>query len=100
MCKKLEVSRSGFYAWAKRAPSEHCRRDQALLRLIAGHFEESNGIESFFHSLKTEAIHGRRFSDAMQLDTAVRRYIERYNRTRIHSSLAYMSPIDYERTNA
>jgi transposase InsO family protein len=57
-------------------------------------------VESFFHSLKTEAIHGRRFSDAMQLDTAVRRYIERYNRTRIHSSLAYMSPIDYERTNA
>jgi putative transposase len=57
-------------------------------------------VESFFHSLKTEAIHGRSFADAVQLDAAVRRYIEHYNRTRIHSSLAYMSPIDYERTNA
>jgi transposase InsO family protein len=57
-------------------------------------------VESFFHSLKTEAIHGRCFTDAIELDTAVRRYIERYNRTRLHSSLAYMSPIDYERTNA
>ena len=57
-------------------------------------------VESFFHSLKTEAIHGRRFSDHSQLDAVVRRYIQRYNRSRIHSSLAYMSPIDYERTNA
>lgn len=57
-------------------------------------------VESFFHSLKTEAIHGRRFADSGQLDRAVRRYIERYNRTRIHSSLGYRSPIDYERANA
>ena len=57
MCKKLEVSRSGFYAWAKRAPSEHCRRDQALLRLIAGHFEESNGI---YGSPRIHALLGRR----------------------------------------
>lgn len=266
MCEKLEVSRSGFYAWLRRGPSDHRRRDEALQRLIAGHFEESHGVygsprihallrrrgervgrkrvvrlmrvlhlraranriyrprgcapvcrlnipnearcrevtgpdqvwrgdvtylkaagawrylavvmdqysrrllgyqlgrdrtsdltvaalvralakrkppaglvfhsdrggeycgylyrdrlessgivqsinrpktmtdnayvESFFHSLKTEAIHGRSFADPVQLDATVRRYIERYNRTRIHSSLAYMSPIDYERTNA
>jgi transposase InsO family protein len=57
-------------------------------------------VESFFHSLKTEAIHGRRFETRDQLDLAVRRYIARYNRSRIHSSLGYRSPIDYERTNA
>lgn len=57
-------------------------------------------VESFFHSLKTEAIHGRSFANVAQLDGAVRRYIERYNRTRVHSSLDYRSPIDYERTNA
>ena len=57
-------------------------------------------VESFFHSLKTEAIHGRSFASVAELDGAVRRYIERYNRTRIHSSLDYQSPIDYERTNA
>lgn len=57
-------------------------------------------VESFFHSLKTEAIHGRRFESHEELDRVVRRYIEHYNRTRIHSSLGYRSPIDYERTNA
>ena len=57
-------------------------------------------VESFFHSLKTEAIHGRSFASVAELDGAVRRYIERYNRTRIHSSLGYRSPIDYERLAA
>ena len=57
-------------------------------------------VESFFHSLKSEAIHGKRFESNEELDRAVRRYIEYYNRTRIHSSLGYRSPIDYERTNA
>lgn len=57
-------------------------------------------VESFFHSLKAEALHGERFSNTAELDRAVRRFITRYNRTRIHSSLDYRSPIDYERTNA
>jgi transposase InsO family protein len=57
-------------------------------------------VESFFHSLKAEAIHGRRFETREEIDLAIRRYIERYNRSRIHSSLGYRSPIDYERTNA
>jgi transposase InsO family protein len=57
-------------------------------------------VESFFHSLKAEAIHGQRFGSASELDRAVRRYIEHYNRTRMHSSLGYRSPIDYERANA
>jgi len=57
-------------------------------------------VESFFHSLKSEAIHGRRLESRGELDRVVRRYIGRYNRTRIHSSLGYRSPIDYERTNA
>ena len=57
-------------------------------------------VESFFHTLKTEAIHGQRFQNGEELHQAVRRYIARYNRTRVHSSLGYRSPIDYERTNA
>lgn len=54
-------------------------------------------VESFFHSLKSEAIHGRSFVRAADLDRVVRRYIENYNRRRIHSSLGFLSPIDYER---
>lgn len=57
-------------------------------------------VESFFHTLKTEAIHGHRFGNRGELDRAVRRYIAHYNRRRPHSALNYRSPIDYERTNA
>jgi transposase InsO family protein len=57
-------------------------------------------VESFFHSMKSEVIHGRPQLKPDELESVVRRYIARYNRTRIHSALAYRSPIDYERTNA
>jgi transposase InsO family protein len=57
-------------------------------------------MESFFHSMKSEAIHGHPQLKPAELEAVVRRYIGRYNRTRLHSALAYRSPIDYERTNA
>jgi transposase InsO family protein len=57
-------------------------------------------IESFFHSMKAEAIHARAFADDCSLRQAVGSYIRRYNSTRLHSSLGYRSPIDYERTAA
>jgi transposase InsO family protein len=57
-------------------------------------------VESFFHTLKTEAIHGRSFGSIAELDSVVREYIRRYNYTRVHSALGYLSPVDYERTNA
>jgi putative transposase len=57
-------------------------------------------MESFFHSMKSEVIHGRPQMKPDELDVVVKRYIAHYNRTRIHSALAYLSPIDYERTNA
>lgn len=55
-------------------------------------------VESFFHSMKSDVIHGHPQRSAEDLDAVVRRYITRYNRTRLHSALAYRSPIDYERT--
>lgn len=57
-------------------------------------------VESFFHTLKSEAIHGRSFSTSAELDAEVRRYVLHYNRTRIHSALGFQSPIDYERLAA
>jgi transposase InsO family protein len=65
-----------------------------------GSMADNAHMESFFHSMKSEVIHGISFSKVRELDSVVRRYIERYNRTRIHSSLGYRSPIDYERANA
>ena len=57
-------------------------------------------IESFFHSMKAEAIHARVFPHDRALRETVARYIRRYNLTRLHSSLGYRSPIDYEKTVA
>jgi putative transposase len=53
-------------------------------------------IESFFHSMKADVIHARTFDDDHALRQIVRQYIRRYNRSRLHSSLGFRSPINYE----
>lgn len=53
-------------------------------------------MESFFHSMKSETIHGCTFSEDNQMLLVLRSYIPFYNRSRIHSSLNYVSPATYE----
>ena len=62
--------------------------------------DENAHIESFFHSLKADAIHGRSFSTVAELRHQLRRYVRYYNHQRLHSSLGYQSPVDYERAAA
>lgn len=63
-------------------------------------FGDNAFIESFFHSMKSDVIRGLRFqNDALLLDV-LKRYIRRYNAHRLHSSLGFKSPIDYERLAA
>ena len=51
-------------------------------------------IESFWSSLKYELVYHQRFATLAEARTAIFDYIETfYNRTRLHSSLAYLSPI-------
>jgi putative transposase len=52
--------------------------------------------ESFFHSMKSDAVHGSRFAQAAELRTLLRSYIPYYNRVRLHSGIGYSSPIAYE----
>jgi len=54
-------------------------------------------IESFFHSMKSEVIHGCSFTEDQQILSVLRSYIPFYNRSRIHSSLDYVSPATYEK---
>jgi len=54
-------------------------------------------IESFWSSLKYELVYHHRFVTLTQARTAIFDYIETfYNRTRLHSSLGFCSPIAFE----
>lgn len=54
-------------------------------------------VESFFHTLKTELVYHRRFESRQQSLREVFEYIEVfYNNRRRHSSLGYVSPLEYE----
>lgn len=58
-------------------------------------------MESFFHTLKVELIRDVAFSTRADASTTVFEYIEVfYNRQRLHSSLGFTSPADYERNKA
>jgi len=57
--------------------------------------------ESFFHTLKVEAIHGEYFATREQLQHAIFEYIEvYYNRQRRHSTVGYMPPMVFEEKHA
>jgi putative transposase len=57
---------------------------------------ENAHMESFFHSLKTELLHGTVFTSDAALRGALRGYFPYYNGQRLHSALGYRAPIDYE----
>lgn len=53
--------------------------------------------ESFFHTLKVELIHRVRFKTKKEAASAIFEFIEVwYNRQRLHSSLDYKTPVEYE----
>lgn len=57
-------------------------------------------VESFFHSMKVECIHGERFTSREIMRTMVFNYIEcDYNRWRRHSACCGLSPEQFENVN-
>ena len=102
----------GTHRWFGRQPNR-VRRTQAtrpnqiwvgdLTYLAVGRMtrggapDENAHIESFFHSLKAEAIHGRHVQTVAALRRQLCRYMRYYNHRRLHSALDYQSPVDYER---
>ena len=56
--------------------------------------------ESFFATLEKDLLRRRSFATRQEARTAVFDYIEAcYNPVRLHSTLDYLSPVEYERIN-
>jgi transposase InsO family protein len=54
--------------------------------------------ESFFHTLKTELIYWEKCQTRVEAKSSIFEYIEiNYNRRRLHSSLGYLSPVEFEK---
>jgi putative transposase len=55
-------------------------------------------VESFFRTLKVELVYNRNFRTRKEATAAIFEFIEVwYNQQRLHSSLGYRTPMDYER---
>lgn len=63
-----------------------------------GHCTDNAEVESFFKTLKGELIKDAFIGSLVQPEEKLRRYIDYfYNRTRLHGSIGYISPIAIEK---
>ena len=61
-----------------------------------GHCWDNAHMESFFGSLKTEMVYFQKFKHLEEAVAYISDYIRFYNCERLHSSLGYCSPIEFE----
>jgi len=85
LCRNLEVSASGFYAWQERPLSAHRRRDQQLRVRVHASFTSSRqayGSPRILLDLRDEgfAVSRKRVVRLMQADGLVARVRKRYRR--------------------
>lgn len=74
-------------------------RSQGLLASMSRKADcyDNAPMESFFHTLKTELVHHRHYATRADASSDIFAYIEGfYNRTRRHSAIGYISPIQIE----
>ncbi len=55
-------------------------------------------METFFHALKTEHVFFHKYKTRQEAKQSIFEYIEIfYNRQRMHSSINYLSPVEFEK---
>jgi len=60
---------------------------------------DNAAMESFFHTLKVELVHDENYKTRGEAKTSIVEYIEcYYNRKRRHSTIGYVTPIEFEMT--
>ena len=89
MCRVLEVTHSGYYAWLKKPQSHRVAENARLLKLIRASFDASNGIYGS----------PRVFLDLREAgETCSKHRVARL--TRRHSHLGGVSPATFEAAGA
>lgn len=62
-----------------------------------GQCTDNAHMESFFHTLKAERLHGETFASERELRLILAGHITQfYNQVRLHSGIGYRSPVEYE----
>lgn len=78
---------------------QHYLRENKIVQSMSrkGNCYDNACAESFFSTLKKDLIHGKKFKTREEAKKAIIEYIETfYNSYRLHSSLGYKSPNEYE----
>ena len=73
---------------------EHCSITPSMSR--KGNCWDNACSETLFGSLKVERLHGQRFQTIRQAKDEIIAWLLWYNQTRMHSTLNYLSPTEYE----
>jgi transposase InsO family protein len=73
---------------------EHCSITPSMSR--KGNCWDNACAETLFGSLKVERLHGRHFETIRQAKDEIIAWLLWYNQTRMHSTLNYLSPAEYE----
>lgn len=84
-------------------PYRACLRAHGLVPSMsaAGHCYDNAAMESFWSTLKSELIHRRDWQTREEVELALFDYVETfYNPRRLHSSLCFRSPVEFENQHA